>query len=200
MRIQFLPLFLLLGSLFAQTGQPLPSTPQATGKVTAAAPSAEEQTAIRELLKSREALDGSCKADDPQGEWLQKLAFEKIPVSKSHKILLVHAGPGCARAAQGANGSAWLIRFEEAGPKVLASPEHQFFGSLYCVEEDANKGLRDIVLGWRISATESYLTRYRFNGKIYLPVSGSSLLRSEGGEKIVPYAAFNPKHPWERAQ
>jgi hypothetical protein len=120
---------------------------------------------------------------------IKGLRFESIPISEKREMLLVEAGSGCARGGQGANGAMWLIRFDGpdgATPILLATPK-EFSGWLYAVQPTLSHGYPDIVLGWHMSAAETNLTYFRFDGKSYRLVGSASLLADDSENlKIVP--------------
>jgi hypothetical protein len=154
------------------------------------APSQEKS--IARLLKSQVSVDGWCDsvADD---EWLKHLSFQAIPIAPGVKALLVEGGTGCARSGQGANGAMWLIRLDGSRPTLLASPLQMFGGWFFSVQPTANKGYRDIVLAWHMSAFEQDLSYFRFDGRSYGRIS-SAVLHTDDNDvtTIVPQA---PAHP-----
>ena len=93
----------------------------------------------------------SCDVADGD-DWAQALIFEELPASSTEKVMLVEVGPGCARGGQGANGAMWVLRFEGVKPVLLASPQQNFSGWLYSIQPATSHGLRDLVLGWHVSA------------------------------------------------
>ena len=122
-----------------------------------------------------------CTVDD----LLNDSKWEMIPVSPSHRDLLLQAG-WCARGAQGANGAMWIIRLDRGTPVVLASPIHLFSGWIYSIQPSISFGYRDVVLGWHMSAAESNLKYFRFDGKRYRCIGNATLAKDEnGGFKIV---------------
>ena len=142
---------------------------------------------IINTLKARSDV-WECTTDDPKGEWLRNLKYQIIPVSPTDKVLLVEAGPGCARGGQGANGAMWLIRFDRREATVLASPEDKFEGFIYSIEPTTSKGFRDIILGWHMSAMETGLAYFRFDGKSYRRISSATLNSDDdGGSRIIPH-------------
>jgi hypothetical protein len=96
-------------------------------------------------LSRRVRLDRWCDKDDR--EWTDNLEFLELPLSETEKIVLVEAGPGCARGAQGANGAMWLIRFQGDEFSFLATPQQQFNGWLHSIQQTTSHGFRDLVLG-----------------------------------------------------
>ena len=145
---------------------------------------------------TKKALIASGRTDawpcDFTGEdWTRTLIFEDLPVSATGKTMLVEAGPGCARGGQGSNGAMWVVRFKDQKPVLLASPKQKFNGWLYSIQPTTNHGLRDLVLGWHMSATETDLSYFQFDGKSYRLIGTAQLTADvDGNAKIVP----NPKH------
>jgi hypothetical protein len=149
-------------------------------------PSPTQLVIIRKALKAREELDvEGCGDEEPN--WVENVLFRELPISETEKALLIEAGAGCARGGQGANGAMWVVRF--AGDKIsfLATPQQQFGGWLYSVQPDTTHGLRDLVLGWHMSAAETGLSYFRFDGTSYHSVATAVLLFDEKcAAKIVP--------------
>src|SRR6202011_2162276 len=116
------------------------------------APSQAQLVGVKKALVARVRLDRWCAKDDR--EWTVNLEFLELPVSMAEKIVLVEAGPGCARGAQGANGAMWLIRFQGDEFSFLATPQQQFNGWLYSIQQTTSHGLRDLVLGWHMGGGE----------------------------------------------
>jgi hypothetical protein len=121
--------------------------------------------------------------------WTENLRFEELSVSATEKIVLVEAGTGCARGGQGSNGAMWVIRFQGDKFSFLATPEQKFNGWLYSIQETTSHGFRDVVLGWHMSAFESDLSYFRFDGTCYQLIGAATQLTDENGvEKIIPKA------------
>jgi hypothetical protein len=118
-------------------------------------------------------------------ELVDQSNWEVIPVSPSHKVLLVEAG-SCARGGQGSNGAMWIVRWDGAAPVVLASPERQFSGWIYSIQPAMRYGYYDIVLGWHMSAAESGLSYFRFDGKRYRCIGNATSVAENGSTRIVP--------------
>ena len=120
-------------------------------------------------------------------EWTENLKFEELPVSETEKIVLVEAGNGCARGGQGSNGAMWVIRFQGDKFSFLATPEQQFNGWLYSIQETTSHGFRDLVLGWHMGAFETDLSYFRFDGACYQVIGAATRVTDENGaEKIIP--------------
>lgn len=154
------------------------------------APSPGELVRIKKALVARVGLDNwPCAEEDEDLQWTENLRFEELPVSETEKIVLVEAGNGCARGGQGSNGAMWVIRFQSDKFSFLATPEQQFNGWLYSIQETSRHGFRDLVLGWHMSAFETNLSYFRFDGTCYQRIGTASKLTDENGaEKIIPKA------------
>jgi hypothetical protein len=149
------------------------------------APSQAQLVRVKKALAARVRLDKWCTQDDR--EWTENLEFEELPVSVTEKIVLVEAGNGCARGGQGSNGAMWVIRFQGDKFSFLATPEQQFSGWLYSIQQTTSHGFRDLVLGWHMSAFETNLSYFRFDGACYQLIGAATHLTDENGaEKIIP--------------
>jgi len=157
-----------------------PETPAATL-------SEAQRTAVRGVLKEPGVFDGwYCSGDEVDGV-IKDSRYEWIPVTDGQDVLLVESGAGCARGGQGANGAMWLIWMKGASATLIASPKEGFNGWLYSVQSPGSHGLRDVVVGWHMSAREAGLSYFRFDGKTYRSVGGASMVFGEDGPgKIVP--------------
>ena len=101
--------------------------------------------------------------------------------------MLVEAGMGCARGGQGSNGAMWVVRFKTKKPVLLATPQKDFNGWLYSIQPSTSHGLRDLVLGWHMSAMETGLSYFRFDGRSYRLIGGALLTAdADGNAKIIP--------------
>jgi hypothetical protein len=145
---------------------------------------------VKKALKARVDLDGwPCAEEDDPG-WTENLKFEELPVSVKEKIVLVEAGLGCARGGQGSNGAMWIIRFQGDKFSFLATPQQQFNGWIYSIQPTTGHGFRDLVLAWHMSAAESDLSYFRFNGTSYRRIStATTLTDTDGVQKIFPKRA-----------
>ena len=104
------------------------------------APSQAQLEGVKKALRARVDLDGwPCAEDDDPG-WTENLKFEELPVSVKEKIVLVEAGPGCARGGQGSNGAMWIIRFQGDKSSFLATPQQQFNGWIYSIQTATSHG------------------------------------------------------------
>ena len=160
-----------------------PETPAAT--LTEA-----QRAAVGRVLKEPGVFAGWYCSGDEVDAVIKDARYEWLPVTDGQDVLLVESGAGCARGGQGANGAMWLIRMQGASAALIASPKEGFNGWLYSVQPPGSHGLRDVVLGWHMSAREAGLSYFRFDGKTYKSVGGASLVFGENGAgKIVPNAA-----------
>ena len=147
--------------------------------------------ATREVLIAAGGTNWS-SCDFTREDWTQILIFEDLPVSATEKTMLVEAGPSCARGGQGSNGAMWVLRFEGQKPVLLASPKQKFNGWLYSIQPTSSYGLRDLVLGWHMSAMETGLSYFQFDGKSYRRISTATLMTdADGNAKIVPDLKHN---------
>ena len=154
-------------------------------KTYAASPA--ELVRIKKALVARVGLDNWPCAEGSDSQWTENLKFEELPVSETEKIVLVEAGNGCARGGQGSNGAMWVIRFQGDKFSFLATPEQQFNGWLYSIQETTSHGFRDLVLGWHMSAFETDLSYFRFDGACYQLIGAATRVTDENGaEKIIP--------------
>jgi len=149
------------------------------------APSQAQLVSVKKALAARVRLDKWCGNDDR--EWTDNLEFLELPVSMAEKIVLVEAGPGCARGGQGANGAMWLIRFQGDKFSLIATPQQQFNGWLYSIQQTTSHGFRDLVVGWHMGGGECGLTYFRFDGKSYQRIAtATQTTHPNGAEKIIP--------------
>jgi hypothetical protein len=139
-----------------------------------------QQQSIVRLLRKQPAPQ-PCEFGDPGGEWLNHLRYRSVPLSAPSPVILAEAGEGCARGGQGSNGALWLIRFDGSAPVLLAGPQDDFNGFLYAIEPPTSKNLRDVVLGWHMSAYDVNLTYFRFDGSHYRPIGRAALHVDEAG-------------------
>jgi hypothetical protein len=81
----------------------------------------------------------------------------------------------------------WVTRFQGDKFSFLATPEQQFNGWLYSIQKTSRHGFRDLVLGWHMSAFETDLSYFRFDGTCYQRIGAAIKLTDENGaEKITP--------------
>jgi hypothetical protein len=113
-------------------------------------------------------------------DWAKDVSFSSISLAPGHKTILVEAGPGCARGAQGANGAMWIVEFHGSKPSLLATPGRNFNGWLYSTQHTSHNEYNDIVLGWHMSAFEAGLSYFRFDGRFYKSIA-TATLKSDGG-------------------
>ena len=148
--------------------------------------SSAQQDAVRRSLRADPRLVGwQCSADDPSGEWLRSLSFQSLSLAANRNTILVEAVSGCARGGQGSNGAMWLVRFDSETAVFLATPKMSFNGWLYGLPHTTSHGYRDIVVGWHMSAFESELSYFRFNGRSYRRISSATELFDENGNGTI---------------
>lgn len=152
-------------------------------------PSAAHLKAITALLR-RGDKDGEWECEGHAREkMIQGLTYKAIPIAENQQVILAEAGAGCARGGQGSNGAMWLIRFDGARAVLMASPKGGFGGWLYSIQPTTSHGYRDIVLGWHMSAFESELTYFRFDGRSYASVGRATRTEDDNDQvSIVPNA------------
>ncbi len=142
---------------------------------------------IKKTLVRRVRLDNWPCSEADDSEWTENLKFEELPVSGAEKVVLVEAGPGCACGGQGSNGAMWLIRFQGDKLSFLATPQKQFNGWLYSIQQTTTHGFRDLVLGWHMGGGETGLSYFRFDGTSYQRIAAATQLTdADGTEKIAP--------------
>jgi hypothetical protein len=155
-------------------------------------PSPAQLIAVKKALAARVQLDNTPCAAEDDSEWTENLEFEELPVSATQQIVLVSAGSGCARGAQGSNGAMWIIRFQGEKLLLLATPQQRFNGWLYSIQQPTSHGLRDLVLGWHMGGGETPLplSYFRFDGTSYRRIGAAIKTTNEDGiEKITPKPA-----------
>jgi len=186
-----IPLLAFLLCLFPQESaiwQHVPLEPSA-GELVTAAPTPRQLATIKRALAARVKLDNWPCAEGGEPDWIDKVTVDELPLAPLVTALLVQAGPGCARGGQGANGAMWIVQFRRDKLYFLATPEQHFNGWLYSLQLERTRGVRDIVLGWHMSAGEAILTYFRFDGKLYRPVAVAKIEFDDDGAKIVPQPA-----------
>jgi hypothetical protein len=179
LRFTILLALFLSGSFAAAQSSLWKSVKYDPPKLIQATISESQHKAIISLLRGQgpSGLWG-CEGDHLE-EMLKGLTFETIPLSPGAKVLLVEAGAGCARGGQGANGAMWLIRYQGGRPVLLASPQGEFGGWLYSIQPTTSHGFQDIVLGWHMSALETDVTYFRFDGKSYHSIGKTTFTATE---------------------
>ena len=152
------------------------------------APNQAQLVRVKKALVARVGLDNwPCAEEDEDLEWTENLKFEELPVSAREKIVLVEAGTGCARGGQGSNGAMWVIRFRGDKFSFLATPERQFNGWLYSIQQTTSHGFHDVVLGWHMGGGETGLSYFRFDGTCYQRIGAATQLTDEDNvDKIIP--------------
>jgi len=147
---------------------------------------------IRSALAARVKLDSAPCAEGFEPDWTEKVTFGELPISTTGHIILVQAGPGCARGGQGANGAMWIVQFKGGKLSFLATPQHEFFGWLYSVQPTTSHGLRDLVLGWHMHAGRDgfTLSYFRFDGALYRRIGAAHIVVDDNNvTRIVPDSA-----------
>ncbi len=152
--------------------------------------SAQQKAAVGDLL--RRAPLGGWECGDDLEELIKGLRYEQIQLSDNVPTVLVEAGAGCARGGQGANGAMWLIRLDGDTPVLLAGPDHDFNGWLFSIQPQEGHGYRDVVLGWHMSARETPLSYFRFDGKLYRLIGTATITWSDDGKATIAPAAKSP--------
>jgi hypothetical protein len=146
-----------------------------------------ELVRVKKALVARVLLDNWPCAEEDDTEWTGNLKFEELPVFVTQKIVLVEAGTGCARGGQGSNGAMGVIRFQGDKFSFLATPEQQFNGWLYSIQQTTSHGFRDVVLGWHMGGGETGLSYFRFDGTCYQRIGAATqLMDKDDVEKIIP--------------
>lgn len=150
-------------------------------------PSQAQLARVKKALVARVRLDDWPCAEVDDQEWTENLKFEDLPISVTQKVVLVEARMGCARGGQGANGAMWLIRFQGDRVSFLATPQKQFNGWLYSIQQTTSHGFRDLVLGWHMGGGETGLSYFRFDGTTYQRIGAATQhTDADGAEKIIP--------------
>jgi hypothetical protein len=160
MRQTLLLFFLFLSSLVAQGQSDVfkpvdwkPVNPDSIlPRLTLAATSRVQQQAVaRLILHCCESEFSQLQATTPDAI-LECLTFEEIPLAPQKHVLLIEEGGDCFHSGTSGAVPTWLIRLDGDKPALLASPEDDFNGWLYCIQPSTTDGYRDIVLGWHWSA------------------------------------------------
>lgn len=151
-----------------------------------------EFTAVRHLLRSPAyQYDWGCQ-DDQDADWVKDVFFSDIALAPGHRTILVEGGPACALGGTGGGGPMWLVELHGSSASVLASPKQNFDGWLFSIQPNPRGAYGDIVLGWHMSAFESDLSYFRFNGHSYNRIASATLKFSESGDGK---GALIPNHP-----
>ena len=159
-------------------------TEPSSRNLTQASLSPQQLRAVDKALRHAPPGVWDCSGDDLD-QLIRGLRYEEIPVSDTQQVLLVEAGPGCARGGQGSNGAMWLIRFNGDTPVLLASPSADFSGWLYTVQPTVSHGYHDVVLGWHMSAREADLSYFRFDGKLYRCIATATITWDDDGKGTI---------------
>jgi hypothetical protein len=131
-----------------------------------------------------------CKGSFEEGSTLadlvQRLIFQKIPLASKQNVLLISDEDTEGTWGTGGGGAMWLVRLGGDVPILLASPEDDFNGWLYSIQPSVTHGYHDLVLGWHMSAGETILTYFQFDGRSYVSVSTAANLCDQNGCRIDP--------------
>ena len=154
-----------------------------------------ERRNLNALLLSRASRDvPDCLGDSNDTDWQEKLSITRVHLGPT-RANLVEVGQGCARGGQGSNGAMWLVGWNGSRPHILASPQDGFDGWLYGVERARSHALKDVVVGWHMSAFESGLVWFRFDGRRYRSIGDATQysrddigLERMGGMKVCEHA------------
>jgi hypothetical protein len=150
-------------------------------------PNKGQRVRVRKALVARVRLDNWPCAEGSDSQWTENLKFEELPVSATERVVLVEAGAGCAQGGQGSNGAMWVIRLHGRKLSFLATPQQQFNGWLYSIQPVTSHGFRDLVVGWHVSAAETGLSYFRFDGTSYQRISTATQITVENSAvKIIP--------------
>jgi hypothetical protein len=150
-------------------------------------PNPKQLAIIRKALAARVQLDNWPCAEGEEPDWAEKVTFKELPVSTSEEVVLIEAGAGCARGGQGSNGAMWVMKFQGGKAYFLATPEKKFNGWLYSIQPSSSHGFRDLVLGWHMSAMETNLAYFGFDGRSYQLLGSAQRLANDADvAKIVP--------------
>ncbi len=152
--------------------------------------SPDQTEAIQALLLNRAEADGwGCEDDIPPQDWLKDLTYAKIALTPTTTTIFVQAGKACGRSGKdGINGAMWIVTFTANGtPMLLATPQESFNGALYSIQPTRASGFPDLIVTWKLetSPTDSELTYFRFDGKLYQPISAATL-STTGTPNITP--------------
>jgi hypothetical protein len=125
------------------------------------------QLAVARLIQRCCASDLSVQSASTPSAIAQCLTFQQIPLAPNQDLMLVS---GCWQGGTGGGGPMWLVRFRNGVPILLATSNNGFYGWLYSIQPTMTHGYHDLVLGWHMSAFETDLTYFQFNGSSYVPV------------------------------
>ena len=124
---------------------------------------------------------------EPGDDWTAGLRYRSVRLSASGSTVLVEAGDSCARSGQGSNGAMWLVRFKDGVPVILAGPNQSFDGFLFSIQPTTSKGYRDVVVGSHMSASETGVSYFRFDGTSYRLIGRARVISDDRGfPKVVP--------------
>lgn len=122
---------------------------------------------LEQVIVASNTVWDDCEDDN---DWPHGITVHRVNLGPGH-FTLAEAGPGCARSGQGANGAMWLLRWDAGKPVFLGDLDGGFRAAL----PQVSNGLHDVAVVWHNSAFEYGLTVYRFNGKGYHLVDGTTV-------------------------
>ena len=139
---------------------------------------------LQRMLVRHSRTTGQTWCDKDDTSWVDNLKASDIPIGVAH-AMLIEAGQGCARGAQGANGAMWLIRWQGPTPVLLG----ELAGWPYRVLPHTSHGLHDVTVGWHMSAREFGLSLFRFDGTHYQQAGTADVVCDDYGKcKATPSA------------
>ena len=140
---------------------------QGPQKLAAEQLSAPQRRDLERAIVASNTVWDDCEDDN---DWPHQIQVHRVELGSGH-YTLAEAGVGCARGGQGANGAMWLLRWDAGKPVVIGDLDGWFDGVL----PQTTNGLHDVTAGWHNSADEYGLTLFRFNGKRYRLVDGTTV-------------------------
>lgn len=146
-------------------------------------PAAKKHSIERKIVLVAQRDGWECTEKEDIDELLKGLTYQWLSLKPAARTVMVTSGSGCARGGQGANGAMWLFDVNGKGPIYLGELNGWGPGTL----KTSYAGYQDVVTGWHMSAFETGLTYYRFDGKTYRPIDGADAVTDEDGNwKIIP--------------
>ncbi|HEX7157833.1 MAG TPA: hypothetical protein VF214_02370 [Edaphobacter sp.] len=146
-------------------------------------PAAKKHSIERKIVLVAQRDGWECTGKEEVDELLHGLKYEWVPLKTDAKTVMVTSGQGCARGGQGANGAMWLFDVSDKTPVYLGELGGWGPGILGTNSD----GYHDVVTGWHMSAVETGLAYYRFDGKAYRHIDGADAISDDDGNwKITP--------------